>query len=292
MLAHDSIAEGWELLGSRAPADLVQSRLVLHWAAQIPASIGYSLLDPQPDFGHLSLAWLPEARLLASPLAPTDPPIRAALRPSSLTLFVLDAHARPLRKFDLAGRTLQEGYAWLADAVEALTRSPLTLTRPDHELPEHPAAHGGRLNGAPPDLEELARWYANAHRVLQSLSQAVPEASPVRCWPHHFDVAVLMQYEADVDPEDARSIGVGCSPGDGSYAEPYWYVLPWPAPDPTRLPPLDGAGRWHTEGWVGAVLRGSDVVDAVSAADQAKRVTAFANDAVAASRRVLDLPHA
>ena len=49
---------------------------------------------------------------------------------------------------------------------------------------------------------------------------------------------------------------MGLSPGDGTFAEPYFYLLPWPSP-PGELPKLDG-GHWHTEGWTGAVLEASE----------------------------------
>ena len=41
-------------------------------------------------------------------------------------------------------------------------------------------------------------------------------------------------------------IGVGLSPGDTYYAEPYWYVSPYPYPGLEDLPVLDGSGFWHT----------------------------------------------
>lgn len=49
------------------------------------------------------------------------------------------------------------------------------------------------------------------------------------------------------------------SRGDGGIDQPYAYVLPWPSPDPASLPTLP-LGRWHTGGWVGAVLTADDVV--------------------------------
>jgi hypothetical protein len=38
------------------------------------------------------------------------------------------------------------------------------------------------------------------------------------------------------------------------YAEPYFYVSPWPYPPPAKLPPLPEPGRWHTTGFTAAVL--------------------------------------
>ena len=57
------------------------------------------------------------------------------------------------------------------------------------------------------------------------------------CWPHHFDIATLVKLE-DGQPANARSIGVGVSPGDEYYAQPYVYVSPWPRFDAGKLPDL------------------------------------------------------
>ena len=69
------------------------------------------------------------------------------------------------------------------------------------------------------------------------------------------------------------------SPGDGSYAKPYYYVSPWPYPPASRLPALKSPGRWHTEGWVGAVLTSDQFVNEE---DQADIVRSFLDEAVAA----------
>ena len=111
----------------------------------------------------------------------------------------------------------------------------------------------------------------------------------MRLWPHHFDIATLWTLDAGVDAEEARSVGMGLSPGDGTYAQPYWYVTPWPYPQATaeELPPLP-AGRWHAEarngGWTGAVLLGEELVvqtDPVSTAQS------FVQEACAAALQSL-----
>ena len=62
------------------------------------------------------------------------------------------------------------------------------------------------------------------------------DGSPVRCWPHHFDIATLLT----IAP--GQTIGVGLEPGDGYYDEPYWYVNQYPAPSATPGNQLEGGG--------------------------------------------------
>ena len=125
-----------------------------------------------------------------------------------------------------------------------------------YEAPERPGAD-------PPGLEALARWYGAAAEVLEELrskhSALRPGPGPVRLWPHHFDIAVLVGLDED-GGESARSIGVGVSPGDGYYAQPYAYVSPYPAPKPPRLPALPPAGRWHTRDFFAAVATADDLL--------------------------------
>ena len=82
-------------------------------------------------------------------------------------------------------------------------------------------------------------------------------SSPVRCWAHHFDIATVISLEGG-DAEVARSIGLGLSPGDDSYGEPYFYVAPWPHPEADQLEDVAAIGHWHMAGFVAYVVTGSE----------------------------------
>ena len=163
----------------------------------------------------------------------------------------------------------------------------MPLERPDGDFPGHAVLDGATFSTSGPGFAELGRYFANADRLLRALADRNPGSSPVRAWPHHFDLATLMMLEPGSDPEKARSIGVGLSPGDGGIAEPYFYVLPWPAPPMHGLPPLAGGGRWQTAGWVGAVLEASSFTNAATNGSQGRRVEEFLDSAVAGSRQLL-----
>lgn len=240
----------WHTLGDPHPTALVEARLGLHFAAQVPAAVGQSLLAPEPEYAHLGFAW--DERLVGL-VTPAVDGRRAGLRLPDATVVVL-AGREIVDRLPLAGRTVAEGLAWLS------ARFGRPLAAPDHELPEHALGGGARFGSEGAAARaELARWFANADELLQGVRRAQPGAAPVRTWPHHFDIATLITRRADPDPERAASINVGMSPGDDSYAEPYLYVVPWPAPPVARLRPLP-CGHWHTEGWIAAILTGSELV--------------------------------
>jgi hypothetical protein len=277
-------------LGGVAPSTLIDARLQLHWAAQLAAAPGTSLSEPQHDFGHLSLAWDPELAALVGERTNTSPSLRAALDLSALQVLVLDATGIGVDALDLNGRTLDEGFDWLAHRIGLAVDTDMpTLARPDHELPEHGVSSGERFALAPPAaFEELGRWYGSAHAALCLLRGEVARPTPLRCWSHHFDMAFLVPLDEDANLETARSIGLGFSPGDGSYAEPYFYVTPWPYPAADGLPPLAGGGRWHTAGWVGAVLTGSRIASISSAEEQSETIESFLRSGLAAARTLLE----
>lgn len=124
---------------------------------------------------------------------------------------------------------------------------PYTLTAPDN---------GANFAGVSAATKALGDRYAQAQQVFNSIVTAhrdiAVQPPQIRCWPHHFDLAVLFSLE-EGDPETARSIGLGLSPGDETYAEPYFYCSPWPAPQPASLPDPMAPWHWHTQGFTSLV---------------------------------------
>lgn len=267
---------GWERLGAVAPAALATARLDLHRAANVVAAAGNTLLPARGDGGQAALTWLADDRAIAGERLPSG--ARAALRFDPFELYVAGDGSRG-PGFPLTRRTVSEALAWLGDALGAA----LTPPSPSPTTFGPVGAPAGRFCSA--DIEarrELGRWFGDAALALAAFA-ALDVGSPIRVWPHHFDIATLLTLGGD--GEAAQTIGVGLSPGDESYGEPYWYVTPWPKPTAPREPPLR-AGRWHTERWFGAVLPASSLLAA--SGDQASLVDAFLSSAVAAGRSMLE----
>lgn len=272
----------WKRLGTVSPSELSGARLQLHWAAQLVSAPGVSLLSPEEDYSHTNLVWDPELGVLSGRNVGSVP-LRAALVFEGLELLVLDAE-RERSSMRLAGHTVRRGLSWLA---QELAGDDAALALPVHDMPSHPVGEGGVFSDAGARARsELAAWFANASSLILEVAADEATASPVRCWPHHFDVATLITLDAGVGAEEARSIGVGFSPGDGSYDQPYFYVTPWPYPDVTHLPSLSGDMDWHTSGWTGAVLTAERLVS-VPPGEQERTARRALGRAVAASRELL-----
>jgi hypothetical protein len=246
------------------PAGLREARLQCHHAIQINTRLARGFVPAQSDDRHTSLTWDAQAAaLMGQPFSAGGRELRAGLRLRDLTL-LFDGLVFPLDR-----GSFNEALDWLGDQLRARGLDPAPLAQPIHfELDDHPLLHGARFaaSSCARELEELTRYYGNAAACIGEVH------APVRCWPHHFDIAVLLV-------KGEHSLGVGMSPGDASYAEPYFYVSPWPAPAADQLPVLQSRGHWHTEGWTGAVLTASQFAGDDS---QEPLVRAFIEDAVAA----------
>ena len=286
MTAETEWQDGWQTLGEPAPESLGGARTQLHQAAQAVSSIGKTLLPTPADHSNQSFSWLPAANAWVQGTVEGPAPFRAGLRFPDLTAVFVTEEGAPLSELTLDGSTLPEAMAWLAAEAERLAGKALPRDlEPPVEIDAKLSSGNVPFSASEaPSLAELDRYFTNTHRALEACVTDLPGATPIRIWPHHFDVASLIVVEPNDDPEKIRSVGVGMAPGDSSYADPYLYVTPWPYPESSALPPLP-AGSWHTEGWTGAVLTAQQLTS--TREGQAARVQAFLGTAVSACRELL-----
>lgn len=239
---------------------LQDTHLQLHYGLQAAAGVGRALLPPKADDSHTSFAWSDAHGALVQDLV--DGRYRAGLRFRDMSLVLINANDEVTDSYPLRGHTLEDGFHFYEERVGR------ALTRPGEGLPPHAVAGGAVFAPVDEELAALASMYGDAAQVLERLRAKHPTASPVRCWPHHFDIALLITL-----PED-RTIGAGFLGGDANIPEPYWYVYTHPVPENT-LPPLS-FGRWYAGAWMGAVLEGrNDAATAEQFLDQA--IAALAN---------------
>jgi hypothetical protein len=262
---------------------LTDARLQLHHAAQLATATGISYLPAQPDDSHTNLEWIESLRALAGHVIPAPQPFRAVVQPADLSLSVVGEDGQIVTSTLLNGLTMEDAANWLRARIaeRGADGDRLTLKR-HYEIPAHAVDDGATFetkNAAA--FAQLDGWYFAANRALEYVRGSITGrgASEIRCWPHHFDIATL------IDVGNGRSIGVGMEPGDQYYDEPYFYVNMSPSPKPSAATAaLAGGGTWHTKEWVGAVLPGSRIAPDESAKEQ---VHAFLDSAIIACRELL-----
>jgi hypothetical protein len=260
---------------------LTDARLQLHHAAQLVTATGITYLPAQPDDSHTNLEWVDGLRALAGHVIPAPQPFRAIVQPGDLSLSVIGDDANIVASTLLNGLTVDNAADWLRVRISerGADGDRLTLKR-HYEIPAHALDDGATFdtkNAAA--FAQLDAWYSAANRALEYVRSSATGASEIRCWPHHFDIATL------IDVGAGRTIGVGMEPGDTYYDEPYFYVNANPSPTAESVKaPLAGGGTWHTREWIGAVLPGSRLGDETAAPDQ---VRAFLDSAIVACRELL-----
>ena len=272
-----------------APSSLVEARTIAHQAVQLLTSAARANLEPVEDDSHSSLMWdAPAKRFLSQPMPLNDAAMLIGLSLSPLRLDVVQGD-ETCAKLDMDGQTTAGTFQWLDRHLREAGLNPASNVTLPYELPEAVAKTDRFLpKTVSVQLSTLAAWFDLANtlfaRFANDCADLKPGPSPVRCWPHHFDIGTYVQLEAG-SAEDARGIGLGMSPGDESYGQPYFYVNPWPHLDPADLPDPPSPGHWHTEGYVGAVATADQVL---TLEDLPEALLSFVESAFAVGRAGLE----
>jgi hypothetical protein len=215
------------------------TRISLHHAAQALAMFGRIYRHPEPDDSHTALDWDPQSCAF-----------RVTLNTHTLCLVVesamLEWRSRGnIERYRLAGCTRhevqEEVRAWLCHAGFDQTQFMLV---PPYDLPV-PISFNAPFEFEAATLEALSKMYGESYQLLKRMESRIAGSSPVRTWPHHFDMAILL----DVGRE--QNIGLGFSPGDSRHPQPYYYATPWPYPDIKSLDSAPEGWQWNTKGWIG-----------------------------------------
>jgi hypothetical protein len=233
-----------------APTTLSRERLQLHYAARLLASVAHALLPHAEDDSHSNLGLSEDGSTLVTHwLDDVGRALTLHLRDLRLSWTLRGAERGT---FTLPGSTMAEAYAWLNAARPKGTPEITERTFPD--FPEHPLGEGARfVIGDPGRRVQLGRHFALGQQLMDRLATEAPTASPRRVWPHHFDLGTVVEFGGP-----RTSVGVGLSPGDASYNEPYFYVSAYPPPAPDARPAWSGSGHWHTAGFVSLVLTATE----------------------------------
>jgi hypothetical protein len=283
----------WQRLHGVDQARLNEACQQSHYAVQWLARAARAYVPSRPDDGHTSLGWDNDlSGFLTHRLRDTS--TRLGLQIPTLTL-VLDrgVGSSAVQTFALSGHSEGQVRQWLGEQFGVLGFVVLALdSPPPYEIPEHPIAQGAPYDvaGLGDALVELAVWYANGQVLLNGVYNQIIErlvtALPVRCWPHHFDLAT----QVTLPMKNAGTmgyIGAGLSPGDEYYQEPYFYVSIYPEPDSAALPVLPAIGHWHTHEFTAAVTPAHKIQ---LSKDPAAEISEFLQGAVAVALKFLGDP--
>ena len=235
----------WQDLGGVAAGGLAQTRVELHRAVHCLSAAAGSFLPEQHGGEHLTLTYLPEAGALSTDRIEAQLPFRFGLSFCAFELVALDADGAFLDKLSLQGQGAASASAWMQQVARRAGRM---------EAVAFPSIGDGALAADAAAAREIGRYFANSSLLLETPG-ILPAAPIVRTWPKRFNMSTRLHTTSD------RSIVMGFCPGDAAYAEPYWYVAPWPAPEPGQFIVIAEPGHWHAREWQGAVLTASELFE-------------------------------
>ncbi len=288
MSQQDTAQADWRTLQDVDLRSLVEARLQAHYAVQWLARIARAYIAPQPDDEHTNLLWDHARGALATQPLRTHVSFSVGFPDLCLTLHDTTS---PPETICLAGRSDAEAHRWLGKNLTVRGFDPRLLDAPSpYQLPAHGIANGATYAAGQSQthaLAELASWFGNADVLLSGVRRQLRErgiaASPVRCWPHHFDIATSAKLPND-NSDFTGYLGAGLSPGDEYYEGPYFYISVYPEPDPALLPKVPSGGHWHTHEFTAAVLTWDKVA---LAGEQTAVSVDFLQSAVAAGLKLL-----
>lgn len=260
---------------------LIPARAIAHRAAQHLTKAARANLAAKTDDSHSNLGWdSTQNAFLTHPLDGWF----VGLSLSPLRIFLSEG-SEAREDLHLNGVSDTEVGNWLDTRLTSRGLSAGSVIDLPYDLPAevtgidsyHEVEHEQALGA-------LAGWFGVAANTLEKIvsenADIKPGPSPVRCWPHHFDIATYIALE-EGDPETARGIGVGLSPGDEGYDEPYFYTNPWPYLDKENLPAVVEPGHWHIDGYVGLIATASELK---GAKDIQSAITRFVQQSFATSK--------
>jgi hypothetical protein len=289
MSGKTGVKSSWRALRDVDKARLNEARLQAHYAVQWLARAARAYVPPQPDDGHTSLIWNRDIDGLKT--QPLKSGMRLSLQLGNLMLAVNGPEGPAgTQSIFLSGRTNSEVRKWLGDHLGGLSIGAGDLDTPlPYKIPAHAIAKGAAYDviTSADGLTELAAWFSNAEILLSRIQRHLVArklaASAVCCWPHHFDLAVLTTLPKH-GADDTGYVGIGLSPGDEYYEEPYFYVSIYPKPDPETLPTLPMFGHWHTHEFMAAVVPAHKII---AARNQESETAEFLRCAVDTALKIL-----
>lgn len=246
----------WKQLSLTDFSQFESPRLQLHQAAQFLANTAEHFIEKRKDYSHSALTWVNSIKGVSTEALNREN-YKLALSYRLLEIYLLDKNYDTIESLSLNGLTKSQIESWIILTLDKHNLNTANLIfKKLFDIPDNPQGNGEAFSLTNADVfAEIEHYYSNANLLLSKISEDYG-SSFVYCWPHHFDMATLLQLDKE------KSISLGFSAGDQSYSEPYFYVSPWPYPDSRNLelPELFHDAFWHTKHWVGAVFLAKDIL--------------------------------
>ncbi len=228
----------------------------LHIISQYLAAAGISFLEKKPDDSHYNLGWDSALQwLITNPFGKNN--IQIAIGYKNFSLIILE-DGKISGERTLNGKIHQENLVW----IEAELRR-LGMEEQYHYNFHYDIGYGSLSNeymfsiSSLDELEGIANRMNVAQKTFETFLNANELKSPIRVWPHHFDLGIYAQLD------DSLYMGGGLAIPDTIENDQYYYATGWlngSAMDVKEFSELP-VGRWGTNGFKGASYASTGVIE-------------------------------
>ncbi len=255
----------WTPLGQVPLEEVREARKQAHNAVQWLARYARCFLLAVPDDSHTALLWNPfHGSLNTAPIEVRNNQVIFSFDFFTLAIQAKTSLGSILFEIPINGLTNPEVEKKFR---EILSKFGFPLSLFETELPyslgpwEMADEERYEIRHFRKGAVELSKYFTNAQNLIRAVGQKRRQTFECFCWPHHFDLATFIVVEENDDPEKAKSVGFGLSPGDETYEDPYFYITPWPYPEDPEKTKLPAPVFWHTKGFVAGIVTADGIKD-------------------------------
>jgi hypothetical protein len=224
----------------------------LHQAAQYLAAAGISFLDKKPDDSHTNLAWnSQENRMETHVFGNLD---ALALNLKNITLEWLK-NGSAISKIDLQSKSHSEIVQWISQQAETNNIAKPYSYSFHYELPYNALTDDYISSFSSENLESISNELNKAQQAFEQFLDSQKLESPIRIWPHHFDLGIYSKLEAD-----NTFMGAGLAIPDSLVNDFYFYASAYKngqAIETKNFGKMTN-GEWRSD-WNGATLASSNI---------------------------------
>jgi hypothetical protein len=274
------LQEFWRPVSMVYNESFAESYNLMHQAAQFLAIAGKSVFPPHFDDSHTAFSWDYVNDCFAGAWMHFNRSLRLELHPAELKLCIVCYGRQQLTDLTLDKKTKKDIYSHLRQMLsEAGVTINHFITDMHYDIPRHDVCGGAKYRVIDPGHNrEICNYYSNGYLLLNLIKGKNPFASPILCWPHHFDLSLDFPLNGPPSGQNAV-ISIGYAPADTQVNEPHYYIQPSNSGDLKliKLPKLK-YGKWFNNGETGCYLAMSDIQEKKDVSGQVKGIINFFNE--------------
>ena len=239
----------------------------MHVAAQYLAAAGISFLDKKNDDSHTNLGWDGiNYRLTTHAFDKSSFRVGLNIKTGHLEWF---KEGVIVSTIDLQKSIHSEVLAWFDDLVEKQAVGRKYCYEFHYELPYAKVSFDDSFSFDKADSQVFGNLLTIAQNAFEGFLSENGLESPIRVWPHHFDIGIYTKLSEEL------FMGAGLAIPDALVDDHYYYATGWKSGSAVSTDTFTGLdrGEWRKD-WAGATLpsKGITVEGATRFLNQAREV--------------------